>query len=428
MDGYLNNTNRVLNEWYNLFKQKRSIFSKKELKHWEYIKKFEILNFKNDYCKYISIEDFLQHHFVCSKHCKHNQLKYKKLELPIDCHKLIFIDGKFFPSLSDSIIDPWILNINTNFENYKTLTPINPNIFLYLTESLSDAIIHITLPEKVIPKKPLYLLHIQSGSTIQDQLVTSHYYHYIDIKKNTNACIIEHFISLNEDKHFTGTRMILSIDEQAIFQHVKLVCENQNSYHISHQDINIKKNSEIDSNSFIIEGPKFIHHKVNSKINDLQSSLSINSLSVLSKKSVCDIQTYLEHNNQGYAVSKQLHKIIANNNSTGIFKGLIKVNKKSVNTDAKMINNNLLLHQSASIYSIPKLEIYSDAVQCGHGSTIGQIDVNDLFYLNTRGITQKDALKILICAFTEEVTQKIKHSLLKNFIMEKINYAVIRGK
>lgn len=427
MDGYLNNKTRVLNEWFNLFKQQKSyVLSMKDIKHWEHITKFGLLNFKNDYCKYSSIEKFLRFHFVFSKNFKLDLLKCQELSLSIDCHRLVFINGCFFPILSDYMIDPWIVKIE-NFNNCNISQPICPNIFLYLTECLSNKIIKIKLPEKSITKKPLYLLYINSGSNITNQLVTSHYNHYLDIGKDTNAFVIEHFISVNNNKHFTGSRMIMSINEGSKLDHVKLIFENSNSYHISHQDININNSAAVNSNTFVIDGPKFVHNKINSKINHLQSSLSINSLSFLSKKNICNILTYIEHNNTNSSISKQLHKIIATNHSIGIFEGLIKVNQKSINTNATMINNNLLLHRSASIYSIPKLEIYSDAVQCKHGSTIGQINSNDLFYLNTRGITKEDALKILTYAFTEDLIKKIKHSLLKNFIIQKIDY-VLTGK
>lgn len=428
MDGYLNNTARVLNEWYDLFKQKNHTLSAQELKHWQHITQSELQNFKNDYCNHHSVEELLKGHFIFNKDTILNISTYKELVLTTDCHRLVFINGYFIPSFSDYTINPWILTFDKSPNRYTISQPICPNVFLYLTECLSDALIKIKLPEKSTTTKPLYLLHIQSGSAIQQQFVTAHYYYHINIGKDTNAFIIEHFISIDKNNHFTGTRMILSVDERSTLNHVKLIFENQNSYHISNQDINLKQFSNVSSNACIVSGPKFIRHQVNSKINYMQSSLFVNSLSILSKKDICDIQTFLEHNNTGYSISKQLHKCIASDHSTGFFKGLIKINQDSIDTDAKMVNNNLLLHKSASIYSVPKLEIYSDAVQCRHGSTIGQIDDNCLFYLNTRGIIKEDALKMLLYAFTIEITEQIKFAPLRDFIINKINYDLIRRK
>lgn len=428
MVGYLNDSSRILQEWYNLFKKKNCFFSEIVQRHWEYIKKIGFSHFQDDYKNFAVLKDFFKYQFIDNIYCKLDTHSYQNLIVSTNCHKLVFMNGQFLPEFSSMSIDPWVLKFDTKFNHYDILNPINPNIFLYLTECLSNCITTITLPEKSKTIKPLYLLYIHAGSDIPVKLVTSHYFHHFDIGKNNDSCIIEHFVNINENAHFTGTRTIISINGQSKLKYIKLICENQNSYHISNQDVNIKNFSEIDSNIFSINGPKFTRHQINSKINYEKSNLSINSLSFLSKKNIADIRTYLEHNNRNYSKSKQLHKIIATDHSTGIFTGLIKVNKKSINTDAKMINNNLLLDQFSSIYSTPKLEIYSDSVQCRHGSTVGKIDIKCIFYLNARGISTKDAIKMLIYAFTTEIIKKVKDPVFQEFIKNRINFALIRNE
>lgn len=425
MHGYLDDESRILHEWYDLFRQNNQVPSNQELIYWKHIMQFGLKKFQKDLHNSYLIEKFLKNHFTVNKKLERNISKYQKLILPIDSYRLVFMNGKFLPSYSDSIINPWLLHFDKNSNRYKISQTIQQNLFLHLIEYLSNSIIKIKLPEHTTTKKPLYLLHMHSGSKIVNQLITSHYYYDINLGKNTNSCIIEHFVSIDGGGHFNGSLMNISINEQSILDHIKLISENQHSYHISNHDFNIKTHSHVNTTVFIVPGPQFVHHQINSKINHIQSFLSANSLSVLLNDNVCNIQTYLEHNNTDHAISKQLHKIIAKDHSTGVFKGLIKVNQKSINTDAKMINNNLLLNQLASIYSIPTLEIYSDAVQCGHGSTVGQIDKNCLFYLNTRGIPSEDALIMLIYAFTEEITKKIKNPVLRDCIINKINYALV---
>lgn len=429
MNGYRSNLTHMLNKLYNLFQKKNHILSMTELKHWEYIKELALQDVKINYYNDSFIKEFLKYDLIFGKNLKLNIFKYPELILPVDCfHKIVFLNGNLISSLSDVQIDPWILSFDTSNDRYAVNRPIYPNIFLYLAECLSDSLIKIKLPQKSITTKPLYLLHIHSGSDIPNQLATTHYYYHINLEKDTNACIIEHFISINENIHFTGNRMIISADERSKLDYIKLIFENKNSYHFSNQDIHMKKFAQINSNSFTISGPRFMSNQLHSNINYVGSSLYINNLSLISSNSTHDIRTYLEHNNQAPAISRQLHKIIAKENSIGFFKGLIKINPNSIDSDAKMINNNLLLDKSASIYSFPELEIYSDAVQCSHGSTIGQIDSNYVFYLKTRGITQKNAVKMLIYAFTAESTKDIQNSILKDFIINKINCDLTRKK
>ncbi|WP_159715462.1 Fe-S cluster assembly protein SufD [Blochmannia endosymbiont of Camponotus nipponensis] len=425
MVGYLNNANRVLNEWYELFKKKNNIHSSLIDKYWKRIKMFGLSSFKENNWKYTSLEEFLTYNFECSENNELNISRYKSVGFSIDAYRLIFINGRFSSELSDKNIDPWTIKINRNPNRHEIINPIQPEMFLYLTEYLSDATIQINLPTKKITKKPLYLLHINEGSNVKNTLVTSHYHHHLEIGQDSNTCVIEHFISINENRHFSGARMSMTIGNRARLSHIKLVFENKTSYHISHNDISLGQSSDVNSSIFVILGPKLTCHQTSAQVNHSKSYLALNSLVFLSEQDVGDIRTYLEHNNREHASSRQLHKIIACNCSTGVFNGLIKVNPDSIKTDGKMINNNLLLHQDATINSIPKLEIYSDDVKCSHGATIGQIDNYHLFYLNTRGISKKDALKMLVHAFAIEIIRSIENPVLREIILKRINEVLI---
>lgn len=422
----MNNQKRVLNEWYQLFQNNHHILSDVAYKHWECVLTYGFKNFKN-YCrKYSIFQEFLKHHFVFNKKTILDTVcTYTTSKLCVDSHMLVFINGRFSSELSDKLIDPWIIRFDNSPKRYNVSKPIYPDMFVYLTECLSYSMVCITLPHNKIPEKPLYLLYITEGSNESDQLVTSHYFHHLKIGQNTEAYVIEHFVSINNGAHFNGVRMLISVGSRSKLSHTKLIFENKNSYHIAHQDIHSEQSANISSDTFII-GPRFTYNQVNSQINHSQVLLSLNSLMLLSNQKFGNIATYVEHNNTNYSLSKQIHKIIANDYSTGMFDGLIKVHKNSIKTDAHMINNNLLLNQHASIYSVPKLEIYSDAIKCSHGSTTGQINANHLFYLNTRGITKENAFKILISAFTEEIIKKIRLSSLRDFVITTLNQNLIR--
>lgn len=400
----MNNKTRILNEWFNLLKQRHPNSSSAAYKHWKNVVRYKLPNFKKSNWQYDVFEEFFKNSFVCNEQKKIDVIhNFNTFKLCINSNTLVFINGSLSSELSDISIDPWILEFDQRPSRYDLFHPIRPDMFIYLTECLSNSMIKIILPEKTITKKPLYIFYITIGSDLPNHLSTSHYYYSLKIGKYTKSSIIEHFISINNNgSYFNGTRMIMSVGSGARLNHIKLIFENSNSYHISHQDIYPEEDSYVNSNIFVI-GPKFTHHQINSQIINPKVDLSLNSLVSLSKQRIGNIYTYLEHSNKNYSTSKQLHKIIANDNSIGMFTGLIKVNKNSMKTDARMINNNLLLSQNASIYSIPKLEIYSEAVQCSHGSSIGQIHSSHLFYLSTRGISRNDAIKMLITAFTVDV-------------------------
>ena len=91
-----------------------------------------------------------------------------------------------------------------------------------------------------------------------------------------------------------------------------------------------------------------------------------------------------------------------------VFNGLIHVHKGAQKTDAKQSNRNLLLSRDAIANSNPQLEIYADDVKCTHGSTVGQLDEDAVFYLRSRGIGQEAARSLLTWAFASDIVERIQ--------------------
>lgn len=113
--------------------------------------------------------------------------------------------------------------------------------------------------------------------------------------------------------------------------------------------------------------------------------------------------------------SKVLFKGIANDKAQANFFGKITVKEGAQRSKARLDNKNLLLQDSAIIATSPALEIYADDIQCSHGATVGQLDTQALWYLQSRGINPNEAKQILIQAFSQEVLNMFPH-----FLQEKL--------
>lgn len=125
------------------------------------------------------------------------------------------------------------------------------------------------------------------------------------------------------------------------------------------------------------------------------------------------ISTFLQHNEKG-TKSSQLVKGVVFDDGKADFFGRIYVpyNKKEV--EASQQHRALLLSENALVKAVPMLEIYSDDVKCAHGSAIGSLNVDQLYYLKTRGIDSAEAHKILTKAFLNEVCEGVFDDDLKN--------------
>jgi Fe-S cluster assembly protein SufD len=111
--------------------------------------------------------------------------------------------------------------------------------------------------------------------------------------------------------------------------------------------------------------------------------------------------------NAPHGTAKQLNKCIADDRSHGVFNGRIYVPKIAQETDASQLSRNLLLSSKARIDTKPELEIVADNVKCAHGATVSQLEEDEVFYLQSRGIDAIAARKLLKFAFAVEVLNKI---------------------
>jgi Fe-S cluster assembly protein SufD len=107
----------------------------------------------------------------------------------------------------------------------------------------------------------------------------------------------------------------------------------------------------------------------------------------------------------------------------GVFNGRITVHKDAQKSDARQTNKNLLLSENAVIHTKPQLEIRADDVKCSHGSTVGQLDRDALFYLRSRGIGSAEAQRLLCYAFASEVVSRVRiaplRSALDDYLLTK---------
>ena len=139
----------------------------------------------------------------------------------------------------------------------------------------------------------------------------------------------------------------------------------------------------------------------------------INGLVIGDKNQHTDNRTIVDHKT-GNCSSNELYKYILDEQSTGVFAGKMLIRPDAQQTVSQQTNRNLCLTSDAHMYAQPQLEIYADDVKCSHGSTVGQLDDNALFYMQQRGIPADEARHLLMYAFAGEVIENIKIEALRD--------------
>ncbi len=134
---------------------------------------------------------------------------------------------------------------------------------------------------------------------------------------------------------------------------------------------------------------------------------------------IADKQQHVDNNTLiyhkvGRCNSRELYKYVLDGEATGAFAGLVLVEKGADKTTSQETNRNLCATKTARMYTQPMLEIYAEDVKCSHGSTVGQLNDAAMFYMQQRGIPQKEAKLLLQFAFVNEVIDSIKLQPLRD--------------
>ncbi|RWR03520.1 cysteine desulfurase [[Pantoea] beijingensis] len=410
-------SDNALQQWHHLFESRGKSRSLQAQQHWQQLMRLGLPTRKQENWKYTPLESLFSQSFVLPENSRVTAQDIAQIALNIDAVRLIFIDGKFNAELSDQTFDGYGVQVSQAAERRAFDAPVQAEMFLHLTESLAEEAITLQVTRGSATQRPLYLLHISSGSG-SEQMNTSHYRHHLQVEEGAEAQIIEHYVSLHDAVHFTGSRLTMAVGDNARLNHIKLAFENVGSYHFAHNDITSGRDANVISQSFLL-GAGLTRHNTSAQLNGENTTLNINSLVLPIDKEVCDTRTYLEHN-KGYCQSRQLHKTIVRDRARAVFNGMIKVAKHALKTDGQMTNNNLLLGRLAEVDTKPQLEIYADDVKCSHGATIGRIDDEQMFYLRSRGIDEESAQRMIIYAFAAELTEAIEDETLKTVVLQRI--------
>jgi len=237
-------------------------------------------------------------------------------------------------------------------------------------------------------------------------------------KKNSAATIIESYRATAEGIYLTNAIVDLVLDEGARVQHYKVQRESAGASHIAKTRANLGRNAGYDTTT-INFGAALSRHDIKVTMDHEGASCSVDGLYMVDGSQHTDTHSVIDHR-QPHCTSRQLYKGILDGKSRAVFNGKVFVRHGAQQTDAQQTNKNLLLSSEAQIDTKPQLEIYADDVKCTHGAAVGQLDDDELFYLESRGINPSLAKNMLTYGFAEEVIERIKIESIKRELDEAV--------
>lgn len=210
-----------------------------------------------------------------------------------------------------------------------------------------------------------------------------------------------------DDRNFLTTQVI----EAYVADNAKLELNCLEETHlknvrVSNVYIEQQKNSRVSHNIITLHNG-VTRNKLDLTFRGEGSECFLNGCVIADKHQHVDNNTVINHAVSNCS-SNQLYKYVLDDHAVGAFAGLIYVAKDAQKTLSHEVNQNICAASTAHMYTQPMLEIYADDVQCNHGSTIGQLNVAALFYMQQRGIDKREAKLLLEFAFINEVIDKME--------------------
>ena len=339
-----------------------------------------------------------------------------------DWHTIVFVNGRYSADLSSfageqsgirvgSLNDAIRSGKGRPERHVSKIAPPSANSFTALNAAFLADGAFIEIPADTSVAKTIHLVFVSAGTD-----TASHPRNVIVAARHSRCSIVESYVALDDSKYFTNAVTEIHVGEGARVDHYKLQREATRAFHVGTIQVRQEARSRFNSFSFAT-GAQLSRTNIYTTLDGEAAECTLNGLYLADGTQHVDHQTRIEHV-QPNCPSREVYKGVLDGRSHGVFNGKVYVHPEAQKTDGKQSNNNLLLSPSARVDTKPQLEIFADDVKCTHGATVGRLDDNAMFYLNSRGIGPEAARTLLTYAFAADVLEMIELEPLKKALEE----------
>lgn len=289
------------------------------------------------------------------------------------------------------------------------------HVFAALNSALmSDgAVIHV--PSDRTIEKPIEVLHISVG---MDEPQICHPRHLIVVEAGGQVDVIERYAALGEGRYFNNAMIEVSVGRGARLGHCRIQQESAVAQHLSDLHVRLDAGARYKLANIGLGG-SWSRTELRLVFAGEGGEAELDGLMLARDKQLNDVHLDIQHNVPG-CTSRETFRGVLDGKGKVVFDGRILVAKDAQQTDAALSNDNLMLSRSSEVDTKPQLEIYADDVKCSHGTTVGELDHDMLFYLRSRGIPAAQARQMLCEGFASQIIDQIEHPRLRHQVLQQL--------
>lgn len=349
------------------------------------------------------------------------QLDALKSNVPAKANLLIYINGKYNKQFSNIIATEGLSIHNLSkdsdnilFQNYFDKCVDQKEILVSNNAQYLKEVLFINVAKKTEIETPVVIVYLNTGN----KKIIYHTRTLIVAERQSKFNFVELFIGDNLASKFQNNVTEIAIEDNAKVNHVKIQNAGDNDIVLNTAQALQHKFSKYKSFVISLKG-QLIRNNTSAILNAELIETFMYGLYILNQKQIVDNHTLVDHRKPN-CYSNELYKGVIDDKGTAIFNGKVFVRQDAQKTNAYQSNRNILLSDNATINTKPQLEIFADDVKCSHGASTGKIDEEAIFYLKSRGISEKTAKKMMLQAFVAEVSEVLPAWALKEFTLNLI--------
>jgi Fe-S cluster assembly protein SufD len=327
-----------------------------------------------------------------------------------DPARVVFYNGHFSAALSEFSALPGGVTVRTMAETLRgAARPLEESWacfqgagetpFQNLNKALFTGGVCVTVAEGAVIAPFIHIVHVSGPGKVPFLTAPRA---LIRLEKSSEAVVIESHVAFDDNAVYLdcpATDIIL--EENATLRYICAQKTSDRAFSINSTRVWCERNSVLNALTVTGKGA-LVRNNLDVVLNGEGVDATLNGIYSVYASQHVDNHTSVDHRFPNCA-SNQLYKGILNGSSRAVFNGKIFVRPAAQRTSSYQLNKNLLLGKDCVVNTKPQLEIFADDVKCTHGATIGQLNEDELFYLQTRGISRSAAVKTLARGFGEEL-------------------------
>ena len=324
--------------------------------------------------------------------------------LSAEFSQVVFIDGKFVPEISQfDEIEKYLV-----FSAEAERNDLADSAFELLNRGFAHQELQINIPSDTMVEKPVQIL-----SYITMSKVMTHPFCRLVLGARSKISLVECFAGSGAN-YLQNAVSQFEIGNSAKLEYLRIQNDQGASFNIGSTKIKMGNGSALESLSVSL-GAKLGRHDLQVDLHGLGGSATVNGVTLGFGDQHLDHSTLIDHQ-VGEGTTSQLYKAVLGDRARSVFTGKVMIQKGAQKAASEQLNNNLLLSGFAEADSRPQLEILADDVKAAHGSTVGQLNEEELFYLESRAIPKAAAIEMLSVGFLQELVFRINDLRVQKYL------------